>query len=171
MSHQKAILVVDNCRDTADSLSTLLWMWGYHPVPAYDGFEAIKFAQQNRLIAALIDIGMPGMDGYQVAYELRTKVDLDGMLLLAITGYGSQEDIERSMKAGFHRHLIKPVDPIILKQILDLHAMICPGDNENVITPHNQSPHNQSPHNQSRGLPHRVASSTIFSASGWTGST
>lgn len=75
-------------------------------------------------MAALIDIVMPGMDGYQVVRELRSQAGMEGVLMLTVTGYGNADEVWRSLAADFDRHHTKPVDNDVLKEILDLHAMV-----------------------------------------------
>jgi CheY-like chemotaxis protein len=76
---------------------------------AHDGPQAVVAARSTRPDAALLDIGLPGMNGYQVAEELRRTSELDSCVLIAMTGYGQQEDRDRSEQAGFRHHLVKPV--------------------------------------------------------------
>jgi CheY-like chemotaxis protein len=86
-------------------------------VVAYDGPTAIEAAHRFRPEIVLLDIGMPGMDGYDVARALRSASDLGPIRLVALTGWGQKSDHERSLKAGFDLHLVKPVDP---DQLMDL---------------------------------------------------
>jgi signal transduction histidine kinase/ActR/RegA family two-component response regulator len=102
------ILVVDDNVDAADTLSELLVAHGYEVLTATDGRRALELARNFRPQVAIVDLGMPVMDGYQVAQELaRTE---HPPFLIAVTGYGQEHDRERSHAAGFDRHLIKPVD-------------------------------------------------------------
>ncbi|BBL75970.1 PAS domain-containing hybrid sensor histidine kinase/response regulator [Methylomagnum ishizawai] len=104
------ILVVDDNRDAADSLALLLESDGHRVRAAYDGEEGLKMALAEPPQVVLLDIGLPGMDGYAVARTLRQSAELKGSWLIALTGYGQAEDREKSRAAGFDRHLVKPVD-------------------------------------------------------------
>lgn len=104
------ILVVDDNHDSADSLSLLLRELGYKTIVAYDGPSAAKLASSEVPDAVLLDIGLPGIDGYEVARQVRRDEKGKSMLLVAISGYGQDEDRRRSREAGFDHHLVKPVD-------------------------------------------------------------
>jgi len=112
------ILVVDDNVDSAELLSVLLESEGHKVVVANSGREAVERALEHVPEVALIDIGMPGMDGYEVARRMRASPKLRHMALVAVTGYGQQEDIEKSREAGFHDHLVKPVDLETLGRVL-----------------------------------------------------
>ncbi len=114
----RRLLVVDDHQEGADTLATLLRIMGHDVRTAYDGREAIKLAAQFHPHAVLLDIGLPGMNGYEVAAELKTFRQ-NPMVLIAVSGYGQDEDRRRSSLAGFDRHLVKPVDPAKLVQIID----------------------------------------------------
>jgi PAS domain S-box-containing protein len=105
----RRILVVDDNRDTALGLSKLLTRAGHSVRTAYDGPTAIEMARAETPQTILADIGLPGMDGYQLARTLREELPR-GVLLIAVSGYGLEEDLRRSREAGFDRHLVKPVD-------------------------------------------------------------
>src|SRR5262249_33866753 len=96
----RRILVVDDNADAADGLSYFLAMSGHEVRTAYDGREALAAARAYRPEAVLLDIGMPGMDGYEVARRLRQEPGLERALLVALTGYGQEEDRRRSREAG-----------------------------------------------------------------------
>lgn len=110
-SVRRRILVVDDHRDTADSLAILLTAMGHDVKTAYDGHGAIELAAQYRPEAVLLDIGLPGKSGYAVARELRNAHDVSKLVLIAVTGYGQDEDRRRARDAGFDHHLVKPVRP------------------------------------------------------------
>ncbi len=112
------ILVVDDNVDSAELLSVLLELEGHKVMVANSGQAAIDPALQNVPDVALVDIGMPGMDGYEVARRMRNFKELKDMKLIAVTGYGQQEDIQKSRDAGFHDHLVKPVELETLKTVL-----------------------------------------------------
>lgn len=106
----RRILVVDDNLDSAESLAMLLDLQGHEVSTAPDGPAAIATALSFRPEVIFLDIGLPGMDGYEVARRLRSEPDLDGTVLIAMTGYGRDEDVQRAMEAGFDRHLVKPLD-------------------------------------------------------------
>ncbi|HWE37965.1 MAG TPA: response regulator [Isosphaeraceae bacterium] len=112
------VLVVDDNADAARLLARLLEVNGHHAEVAYDGPTALERAQARPPDVVLLDIGLPGMDGYEVARKLRASVGLDRALLVALTGYGQEEDRRRSREAGMDVHLTKPVDPRTLKELL-----------------------------------------------------
>jgi nitrogen-specific signal transduction histidine kinase/CheY-like chemotaxis protein len=103
------ILVVDDNRDAADSLASLLRLEGHDTQTAYSGREVLEHAPLFKPHVVLLDIGLPGMDGYSVAQRLREMPELASTRLVAITGYGQPEDRLRAQEAGFHDHVIKPV--------------------------------------------------------------
>lgn len=100
-------------------MGTLLKMQGNQVHIAYDGPSALKIAGQCKPSVVLMDIGMPGMDGYEVAREMRRRPELGGITLIALTGWGKDEDRQRSHEAGFDHHLIKPVELDALESLLD----------------------------------------------------
>jgi PAS domain S-box-containing protein len=110
------VLVVDDNVDAGESLALLLQLHGYDVGRAADGPEALEVARELRPDVALLDIGLPGMDGYEVGRRLR-EMD-EGVTLVATTGYGNEEDRRRSREAGFDHHLDKPIDHERLDAIL-----------------------------------------------------
>jgi CheY-like chemotaxis protein len=113
------ILVVDDNKDGADILAMLLQLMGHQTRVAYTGTEALEAANAYQPHVVLLDIGLPVMDGYEVARRLRQEPTTASTLLVAMTGYGQQEDKHRSELAGFDHHLVKPVAPDVLKTLLD----------------------------------------------------
>jgi two-component system CheB/CheR fusion protein len=109
-SEQLAILVVDDNQDAADSLAEVLLAQGHNARAAYGGEEAIRLATQKRFDVALVDIGMPTVDGLEVARRIADSPTGKGTLLVAVTGWGASADRDRSKAAGFAYHLTKPVD-------------------------------------------------------------
>jgi CheY-like chemotaxis protein len=109
-SSAKRILVVDDNHDSADGLLLMLQFEGHIVKAAYDGIEGLEMAETFRPDAILLDIGMPRMNGYDVARELRKKPWGKNVLLVAQTGWGQEEDMRKSQEAGFNYHLTKPVD-------------------------------------------------------------
>jgi CheY-like chemotaxis protein len=112
------ILVVEDNRDAADSLKTLLRLMGHDTRVAYTGPEGLKAATEWVPDLVLCDIGLPGLDGYGVARALRLDPKTHQVRLLALTGYGSDEDRRLSREAGFDEHLTKPVAPQVLQEYL-----------------------------------------------------
>lgn len=104
------LLVVEDHPDVAEGMVTLLELLGHDVRLASDGEAALSLAHARPPEAMLIDIGLPGMDGYEVARRLRADPALTGVLLIALTGYGRLEDKQRAFAAGFDHHLTKPVE-------------------------------------------------------------
>jgi PAS domain S-box-containing protein len=115
----RRVLVVDDNTDAAESLAVLLRLSGHEAQVANDGFAALKVAHAMRPDLILLDIGMPGMDGYEVARRLRQDAAFHNVKLVALTGWGQEEDRRRSKSAGFDAHYVKPIDPDVLEQLLD----------------------------------------------------
>ena len=116
---RRRLLVVDDNRDAAESMSMLLEMWGHEVVFAYDGPTALQTARQWQPQAVFLDIGLPGMDGYEVAERLRELPQAKDAVLVAITGYGQEDDRQRSRRAGIDHHLVKPVAPDALRSLIE----------------------------------------------------
>jgi two-component system CheB/CheR fusion protein len=106
----RRILVVDDNHDSTDSLAMVLEFKGQVTRTAYDGLEALEAAAEFRPDLVLLDIGLPRLDGLEVARRLRAQRPGEAMLLIALTGWGQDEDRERSMQAGFDAHMVKPLD-------------------------------------------------------------
>jgi two-component system CheB/CheR fusion protein len=113
------VLVVDDNFDAAETLVMLLEMMGHEVKMANDGQEAIEVATRERPRVVLLDIGMPGMNGYDVARALRERPETQGVVLVAMTGWGQEEDMKRTKEAGFNHHLVKPVEPSVLSKLLE----------------------------------------------------
>ncbi len=111
------ILVVDDNVDAADAMRHVLRMDGHQVRVAYDGPGALAATAAEAPDLVLLDIGLPGMDGYAVAARMR-EAGLNGAALVAVTGYGQEEDLHRSAAAGFTRHLVKPVDAAGLRRVI-----------------------------------------------------
>lgn len=116
---KRRLLVVDDNKDAAESMSMLLEMWGHEVAFAYDGPSALVTAEQWQPEAVFLDIGLPGMDGYEVAERLRELPQAKDAVLIAITGYGQEDDRRRSQRAGIDHHLVKPVAPDALRDLID----------------------------------------------------
>lgn len=112
------LLVVDDNRDGAESLATMLRLQGHEVRLAFDGATAIEIAREYRPQAVLLDLGMPGMDGFEVARRMRLQPGLEQVRFAALTGWGQQEGRRRSARAGFDHHLVKPVEPKALAAVL-----------------------------------------------------
>jgi len=115
----KRVLVVDDNTDLASSTAALLEFWGHVPRVIYDGESVIAAAREFLPDVVLLDIGLPGLDGFEVARRLRSEPVFSETILIAITGYGQQADRENAMAAGFVEHLVKPVQPGELKALLE----------------------------------------------------
>jgi len=113
------ILVVEDNLDGRESLRDLLEIWGHHVEVAASGSEGLARALATRPQVALLDIGLPELDGNELARRIRAALGRDGMRLIAMTGYGQPEDRLRSLNAGFDDYLVKPVDPGQLARLLD----------------------------------------------------
>jgi PAS domain S-box-containing protein len=112
------VLVAEDNRDAAELLRVFLGMLGHQVEVAYSGPAAVAAAHRLRPQVVLCDIGLPGLDGYGVARELRRHPDTAAARLIAVTGYGAEEDRRRSKEAGFAEHLVKPVRPEELQRVL-----------------------------------------------------
>jgi PAS domain S-box-containing protein len=112
------ILVVDDSADGRESLAELLRLAGHEVAEAADGPAAIETAGLFRPHVVLLDIGLPGMDGFEVATRLRQMPELVDSVLIALTGYGQPEIVSRSHRAGFNYHIVKPMHPDALKPLL-----------------------------------------------------
>jgi len=104
------VFVVDDNRDAADTLAMLLQMEGYDVRVEYDGDDAIRAADEFHPDVALLDIGLPGKDGYEIARHIREDRGDDDVMLIAVTGYSSEEDVRRARAAGFDYHFGKPAN-------------------------------------------------------------
>jgi PAS domain S-box-containing protein len=114
----RRILVVDDNRDAAESLAMLLELTGNESHTAHDGFEAVETAAQVRPDLILLDIGLPKINGYEAARRIREQPWGKSLVLVALTGWGQDEDRQKSREAGFDAHIVKPVDPEALAKLL-----------------------------------------------------
>lgn len=117
------ILVVDDNVDSALTLAALLSMYGHEVCTAHDGLNALEEMSRFKPDVAILDIGMPKMNGYSVAKHIRSRSEESQPLLIAVTGWGQDEDRRRSRAAGFDHHLVKPVDPAALSALLSPRPM------------------------------------------------
>jgi len=113
------ILVADDNRDAAESLALVLRFSGYEVSIAFGGAEALEIGNRERPLAAIIDIGMPGMSGHEVARRMRLEAWGRNAALIALTGWGQEQDKQAAKAAGFDEHLTKPVDPDDVERVLD----------------------------------------------------
>jgi CheY-like chemotaxis protein len=115
---RKRLLLVEDNPDIGETLRDLLQILGHRVELAGDGLRGVQVALATRPDAALVDIGLPGIDGYEVARRVRASEAGKHIVLVALTGYGRPEDRERAIQSGFDAHLVKPVDPDELNELL-----------------------------------------------------
>ena len=119
-THRAArVLVVDDNRDAAQSLGMVLEMLGHEVDTAIDGPSALEVAARRCPQMVVLDIGMPGMNGYEVARRMRRQPALRNKTIVALTGYGQEADRQKSAEAGFDAHLVKPVEPSALEALIE----------------------------------------------------
>jgi PAS domain S-box-containing protein len=118
-TYRARVLVADDNRDAADTLSAILELDGHEVRTAYDGVEALKIAEQFAPQIALLDIGMPHLDGYQTARRIRDQSWGSSILLVALTGWGQEQDRRQATEAGFNFHLVKPGDPQTIGALIE----------------------------------------------------
>jgi CheY-like chemotaxis protein len=111
-------LIVDDNLDAAHSLTVLLGLLGHEVRKAHEGEQALAVAAEFVPEFVLLDIGLPGMSGHEVALEFRSRPAFRSVRLIALTGYGTDEDRRRSRLSGFHHHLVKPLDLAALQSLL-----------------------------------------------------
>lgn len=112
------ILIVDENVDAARILGVLCEHMGHECSFAYDGVAALEAARRLRPHVILLDLGLPGMDGFEVARQLRADVAFRDVLIIAVTGFAGEEDRTRSREAGIDHHLVKPADPAFIESLL-----------------------------------------------------
>jgi DNA-binding response OmpR family regulator len=113
------VLIVDDNQDAALGLALIMRAFGYQAQTVPDGLSAVPAALDYLPDVVLMDIGMPGMNGYDVACKFRQSDALKSAVLVAVTGWGSEDDRKRSVDAGFDHHLVKPADITKLREILE----------------------------------------------------
>jgi len=128
--HKARVLIVDDNRDGAQGLAMMLDLEGHEVRTAADGPEALAIAEEFHPQVVLLDIGMPGMDGYETARRLRSRPWAHSLLLCAQTGWGQEDDKRRARSAGFDRHLVKPIDPAELNRLMDEVGKTIPGSGQ-----------------------------------------
>jgi CheY-like chemotaxis protein len=115
---RRRVLIVDDNEDGAESLALLLELGGHETHKAHDGEQAIEATERLRPDAVLLDIGLPGMNGYEVCRRIRERPWGKDVFLVALTGWGQEEDRQRSEEAGFDEHMVKPADHDVLMNLL-----------------------------------------------------
>ena len=121
-SRRLRVLVVDDNEDTVQVLTLLAGLWGHEAHSALGGAEALAEASTFRPDVVLCDLAMPDMDGCTVAEKLRRQGEHAGTMLVAVTSYGDDDHRRQAARAGFHAHLVKPVEPRDLRRLLDTQA-------------------------------------------------
>lgn len=116
---RKSALVVDDVADVTEMLAVVLTHAGYSVVTAPSALAALKVARERQFDVVISDIGMPEMNGYQLAREMRTMPGYENVPMVAVTGYSMFDDKERSTKAGFNAHMTKPIDPRALLELIE----------------------------------------------------
>ena len=112
-------MIADDNRDVVETFEVMLQTLGYEVQTALDGFEALEKAEQFQPHAIVLDIGMPKLDGYETAKRIRQRPWGQDVVLVAVTGWGNENDKLKSADAGFNMHLVKPIDATTLLQYLN----------------------------------------------------
>ncbi|MEJ1963144.1 MAG: response regulator [Gammaproteobacteria bacterium] len=118
MPKPRRLLIADDNLDAADSLAVLLRLDGHEVTVVHDGRSAVDRVRELSPSIALLDIGMPQLDGYEVARLLRQGLSRDALTLIAVTGWGQESDVARAIAAGFDYHFTKPIEPARLASLL-----------------------------------------------------
>jgi signal transduction histidine kinase/DNA-binding response OmpR family regulator len=134
------VLVVDDNVDAAEMIAELLALTGHDARVAHDGPSAIALAQEIEPDVVLLDIGLPGMNGYEVAKQLRAIPSIEKALLIAVTGYGQDSDRQRTHEAGFDHHLVKPVKPDHLLELIAAAKTMRSGGDARFVRPAGAAP-------------------------------
>jgi two-component system, sensor histidine kinase len=119
--HRRRVLIVEDNRDAAEMLADYLRRQGHVVVIAHSGDAGLAMCEREPPDVAICDIGLPGLNGYELARALRTRERLRHCLLIAVTGYGERRDRERGLQAGFHHYLVKPADPEAIADLIRRH--------------------------------------------------
>ncbi|MDT4968975.1 MAG: hypothetical protein QOJ64_3712 [Acidobacteriota bacterium] len=112
-------LVVDDAPDVTEMLATFLQHAGYETVMAFSAYEALEAAQSDRFDVIISDIGMPGMNGYDLAVALRALPNCRDVPMIAVTGFSMYDDQGRALESGFNAHLTKPINPMALLNLIE----------------------------------------------------
>jgi two-component system, chemotaxis family, CheB/CheR fusion protein len=116
------VLLVDDCADVRTAVGTLLRLWGHGVRTVVDGPSCLDAVEEYQPHVVLLDVGLPGMDGFEVARRLRAHPPAWPLRLVTISGYGMEEDFQRSRVVGCDRHMVKPVDLLDLRHLLKCYA-------------------------------------------------
>jgi two-component system CheB/CheR fusion protein len=116
----RRVLVIDGLNDAADTTALLVRCWGHDVQVAYDGPRALEAAGRFRPQVVLSSLSLPGVDGFVLAQRLRAGAAFADTALIAVSGWASVDDQARAQEAGFDLHLVKPVDPVVLHQVLEM---------------------------------------------------
>lgn len=116
---RRRILIVDDNTDSVETMATLIRLSGHEIAVAHDGETALEKATSFQPEIVLLDVGLPGMDGYEVAERLRAIPENKKLVIVALTGYGKEEVRQRAMDAGFDYHFVKPVDFTALELLIN----------------------------------------------------
>src|SRR5258708_3090010 len=116
---RRGALVVDDVADVTEMLSVFLTLAGYDVVTAHSAYAAIELARSANFDVVVSDIGMPVMNGYELARALRTLPGFEAVPMIAVTGFSMYDDQQRSLQAGFNAHLTKPIDPNVLFRLIE----------------------------------------------------
>jgi CheY-like chemotaxis protein len=119
------VLVIEDNRDAREMFRVMLELAGHEVLEAEEGLSGLELLKAERPDIAIIDVGLPGLNGYEIARRFRAECDGVGVLLVALTGYGTAEARERSRQVGFDHHLIKPVNPDTLQELMRLGGAGC----------------------------------------------
>jgi CheY-like chemotaxis protein len=114
----RRVLLVDDHRDSRRLLGIMLSLDGHQVIETGSGSEAVRLALSEQPDVAIVDIGLPGIDGYEVARRIRAHPGTSSIALIALTGYSHEEDLRCAMEAGFDVHLVKPVEPARLAEAI-----------------------------------------------------
>jgi CheY-like chemotaxis protein len=114
----KRVLIVDDNLDAAETLAMMLEMLGQQTRQAHEGNGALRVAQEYNPDVIFMDIGLPGLSGHEVVTRMRRELGMTDAYIIALSGYGTEEDRRKSFHAGFDTHLVKPLDPSALPGIL-----------------------------------------------------
>ena len=117
-SNRLMVMIVEDNEDAAESMALLVQSWGHEVLVAKDGRNALELLRDKRPEIVLIDIGLPSMNGYEVARRIRAMPEMAEVFLVALTGYGREQDRNAALQAGFNIHLVKPLEPDRLQTLL-----------------------------------------------------
>ena len=115
----RRVLLIDDNRAANETLTDLLELWGHEVFTAETGVQGLELARSERPEVILLDIGLPDLDGYEVARVLRSEPETASLTVVAVSGYGQPSDRRQSLERGFDDHLVKPVEPAVLRELLE----------------------------------------------------